>query len=173
MLSTMDIAVGLFAYIGALSLTAIASTLLAIFVAFRARAVPGSTLLATFLLGVGLWSVAPLLPAIMGPAAAPVTATLIALSPLPAAGFLHLAFAFALCGAVRPVAIAGYATAAFAALVGLILGVVTVVPWHGFPGMLVPSVVGWCALGSAALLSVAGHLRLGQTWREQGGGHRR
>ncbi|KQN82481.1 histidine kinase [Sphingomonas sp. Leaf67] len=169
----MDIAVGLFAYIGALSLTAIASALLALFVVLRARAVPGSSLLAVFLLGVGLWSVAQMLPALMGPAATPVTATLIALSPLPAAGFLHLAFAFALCGVVRQVAIAGYATAAFAALVGLVFGVGAVVPWHGFPGMFVPSVVGWCVLGLAALLSVAGHVRLAQTWREQDGAHRR
>ncbi|KQN71332.1 sensor histidine kinase [Sphingomonas sp. Leaf62] len=169
----MDIAVGLFAYIGALSLTAIASALLALFVVLRARAVPGSSLLAVFLLGVGLWSVAQMLPALMGPAATPVTATLIALSPLPAAGFLHLAFAFALCGVVRQVAIAGYATAAFAALVGLVFGVGAVVPWHCFPGMFVPSVVGWCVLGLAALLSVAGHVRLAQTWREQDGAHRR
>lgn len=173
MLSTMDIAVGLFAYIGALSLTAIASVSLALFVALRARAVPGSSLLAAFLLGVGLWSVAQTLPVLLGPAATPVTATLIALSPLPAAGFLHLAFAFALCGVVRQVAIAGYATAAFATLVGLIFGVGAVVPWHGFPGMFVPSVIGWCVLGLAALLSIAGHLRLAQTWREQDGAHRR
>ncbi|WP_307001192.1 histidine kinase N-terminal 7TM domain-containing protein [Sphingomonas sp. SORGH_AS_0879] len=169
----MDIAVGLFAYIGALSLTAIASVSLALFVALRARAVPGSSLLAAFLLGVGLWSVAQTLPVLLGPAATPVTATLIALSPLPAAGFLHLAFAFALCGVVRQVAIAGYATAAFATLVGLIFGVGAVVPWHGFPGMFVPSVIGWCVLGLAALLSIAGHLRLAQTWREQDGAHRR
>ncbi len=173
MLSTMDIAVGLFAYIGALSLTAIASALLAVFVTLRARAVPGSTLLAVFLMGVALWSIAQVLPAILGPAAGPVTTTLIALSPLPAAGFVHLAFAFALCGALRPVAIAAYATAAFTTLIGLIFGVGTVVPWRGFPGMFVPSTIGWCVLGVAALLSIAGHLRLAQTWREQDGQHRR
>ncbi|MDQ1156408.1 signal transduction histidine kinase [Sphingomonas sp. SORGH_AS 950] len=173
MLSTMDIAVGLFAYIGALSLTAIASILLALFVVLRARAVPGSTLLAVFLLGVALWSVAQVLPAILGPAARPVTTTLIALSPLPAAGFIHLAFAFALCGALRPVAIAAYATAALMTLIGLIFGVGKVVPWHDFPGMFVPSTIGWCALAVAAILSIAGHLRLAQTWREQDGQHRR
>ncbi len=173
MLSTMDIAVGLFAYIGALSLTAIASGLLAVFVALRVRAVPGSTLLAVFLMGVALWSIAQVLPAILGPAAGPVTTMLIALSPLPAAGFVHLAFAFALCGALRPVAIAAYATAAFTTLIGLIFGVGTVVPWRGFPGMFVPSTIGWCVLGVAALLSIAGHLRLAQTWREQDGQHRR
>ncbi len=173
MLSTMDIAVGLFAYIGALSLTAIASALLAVFVTLRVRAVPGSTLLAVFLMGVALWSVAQVLPAILGPAAGPVTTMLIALSPLPAAGFVHLAFAFALCGALRPVAIAAYATAAFTTLIGLIFGVGTVVPWRGFPGMFVPSTIGWCVLGVAALLSIAGHLRLAQTWREQDGQHRR
>jgi hypothetical protein len=59
----MDIAVGLFAYICALSLTAIVSGLLAVFVALRARAVPGSTLLAVFLLGVALWSIAQVRPA--------------------------------------------------------------------------------------------------------------
>ncbi len=173
MLSTMDIAVGLSAYIGALSLTAIASALLALFVALRARAVPGPTLLAVFLLGVALWSVAQVLPAIFGPAAGPVTTTLIALSPLPAAGFVHLAFAFALCGALRPVAIAAYATAAFTTLIGLIFGVGAVVPWRGFPGMFVPSTIGWCVLAVAAILSIAGHLRLAQTWREQDGQHRR
>lgn len=173
MLSTMDIAVGLFAYIGALSLTAIVSGLLAVFVALRARAVPGSTLLAVFLLGVALWSIAQVLPAILGPVAGPVTITLIALSPLPAAGFVHLAFAFALCGALRPVAIAAYATAAFTTLVGLIFGVGAVVPWRGFPGMFMPSTIGWCVLGVAALLSIGGHLRLAQTWREQDGQHRR
>ncbi|MET4898727.1 ATP-binding protein [Sphingomonadaceae bacterium jetA1] len=169
----MDIAVGLFAYIGALSLTAIASVLLALFVVLRARAVPGSTLLAVFLLGVALWSVAQVLPAILGPAARPVTTTLIALSPLPAAGFIHLAFAFALCAALRPVAIAAYATAAFMTLIGLIFGVGKVVPWHDFPGMFVPSTIGWCVLAVAAILSIAGHLRLAQTWREQDGQHRR
>lgn len=173
MLSTMDIAVGLFAYIGALSLTAIASVLLALFVALRVRAVPGSTLLAVFLLGVALWSIAQVLPAILGPVAGPVTTMLIALSPLPAAGFVHLAFAFALCGALRPVAVAAYATAGFTTLIGLIFGVGAVVPWHGFPGMFVPSVVGWCVLGVAALLSILGHLRLAQTWREQDGQRRR
>lgn len=173
MLSTMDIAVGLFAYIGALALTAIASASLALFVAVRVRVVPGSTLLAVFLLGVALWSIAQVLPAIFGPEAGPVTTTLIALSPLPAAGFVHLAFAFALCGALRPVAIAAYATAAFTTLIGLIFGVGAVVPWHGFPGMFVPSMIGWCVLGVAAMLSIAGHLRLAQTWREQEGQHRR
>jgi signal transduction histidine kinase len=173
MLSTMDIAVGLFAYIGALSLTAIASALLALFVAVRVRVVPGSTLLAVFLLGVALWSIAQLLPAIFGPAAGPLTTTLIALSPLPSAGFVHLAFAFALCGALRPVAIAAYATAAFTTLIGLIFGVGAVVPWRGFPGMFVPSTIGWCVLAVAAILSIAGHLRLAQTWREQDGQHRR
>lgn len=173
MLSTMDIAVGLFAYIGALSLTAIASVLLALFVALRVRAVPGSTMLAVFLLGVALWSIAQVLPAILGPVAGPVTTMLIALPPLPAAGFVHLAFAFALCGALRPVAVAAYATAGFTTLIGLIFGVGAVVPWHGFPGMFVPSVVGWCVLGVAALLSILGHLRLAQTWREQDGWHRR
>jgi signal transduction histidine kinase len=173
MLSTMDIAVGLFAYIGALSLTAIASALLALFVAVRVRVVPGSTLLAVFLLGVALWSIAQVLPAVLGPAAAPVTTTLIALSPLPAAGFVHLAFAFALCGALRPVAIAAYATAAFTTLIGLIFGVGAVVPWREFSGMFVPSTIGWCVLAVAAMLSIGGHLRLAQTWREQDGQHRR
>lgn len=150
-----------------------ASALLAVFVALRARALPGSTLLAAFLGGVALWSVAQALPAVLGPAAAPVTTTLIALSPLPAAAFVHLVFAFALCGSLRPVAIASYATAAFAALVGLVFGVGEVLPWRSFPGAFVPSTVGWGLLGLAALLSVAGHLRLARTWREQAGQHRR
>lgn len=173
MLSTMHIAVGLFAYIGALSLTAIASGLLAVFVAVRARALPGSALLAVFLSGVALWSVAQALPAILGPAAGSVTTTLVALSPLPAAAFVHLVFAFALCGALRPVAIAAYAMAAFASLVALIFGAGEVVPWRGFPGMFVPSVVGWGVLALAALLSIIGHLRLARTWREQDGQHKR
>jgi len=173
MLSTMDTAIGLFAYIGALSLTALASALLAVFVALRARALPGSTLLAVFLGGVALWSIAQALPAIFGLGASPVTTTLIALSPLPAAAFVHLVFAFALCGALRPVAIASYATAAFAALVGLVFGVGEVVPWRGFPGMFIPSAVGWGVLALAALLSVAGHLRLARAWREQAGQHQR
>lgn len=173
MLSTMDTAFGLFAYLGALSLTAIASALLALFVVLRARALPGSALLALFLAGVALWSIAQALPAMLGPAAAAVTTGLIALSPLPAAAFVHLAFAFARCGALRPVAIASYATAGFAALVGLLFGVGDVVPWRGFSGIFVPSAVGWAVLALAALLSVAGHLRLARTWREQDGQHRR
>ncbi len=173
MVSTMDTAVGLFAFIGALSLTALASALLAMFVALRAKALPGSTLLAIFLGGVALWSVAQALPAILGPDASPVTTMLIALSPLPAAAFIHLVFAFALCGALRPVAIASYAIAAFAALVGLVFGVGEVVPWRSFPGMFIPSPVGWGVLMVAALLSIAGHLRLARTWREQLGQHQR
>jgi signal transduction histidine kinase len=173
MLSTMDTAVGLFSYIGALSLTALASALLALFVALRARVLPGSALLAVFLGGVALWSIAQALPAILGPAAAPVTTTLIALSPLPAAAFVHLVFAFAQCGVLRSVAIASYATAAFAALVGMVFGVGEVLPWRGFPGMFIPSAVGWGVLALAAALSIVGHVRLAIIWRERDGQHQR
>ncbi|PTQ62259.1 signal transduction histidine kinase [Sphingomonas aurantiaca] len=173
MVSTMDTAIGIVAYVGALGLTAVASLMLALFVVTRARALPGSALLALFLVGVASWSIAQAIPAIVGPAATPFTATLIALSPLPAAAFVHLVFAFALCGTLRPVAIASYAIAGFATLVGLIFGVGAVVPWHGFPGMFVPSIVGWGVLGLAGLLSVIGHLRLAQTWVQQQGQHRR
>ncbi|MEG8023477.1 histidine kinase N-terminal 7TM domain-containing protein [Sphingomonas aurantiaca] len=169
----MDTAIGIVAYVGALGLTAVASLMLALFVVTRARALPGSALLALFLVGVASWSIAQAIPAIVGPAATPFTATLIALSPLPAAAFVHLVFAFALCGTLRPVAIASYAIAGFATLVGLIFGVGAVVPWHGFPGMFVPSIVGWGVLGLAGLLSVIGHLRLAQTWVQQQGQHRR
>jgi signal transduction histidine kinase len=169
----MDTAIGVLAYIGALSLTALASGLLALFVVLRARGLPGSTLLAIFLGGVAVWSVSQAVPAIFGPAATPFTATLIALSPLPAAAFVHLVFAFALCGTLRPVAVASYATAAFATLVGLIFGVGSVVPWRGFPGMFVPSMVGWGVLGLAAALSIVGHLRLAKIWVERDGQHRR
>jgi signal transduction histidine kinase len=169
----MDTAIGIVAYVGALGLTAVASLMLALFVATRARALPGSALLALFLVGVASWSIAQAIPAIIGPAATPITATLIALSPLPAAAFVNLVFAFALCGMLRPVAIASYATAGFATLVGLIFGAGTVVPWHGFRGMFVPSIVGWGVLGLAGLLSVIGHLRLAQTWVQQQGLHRR
>lgn len=173
MVSTMDIAIGVEAYVGALGLTALASLLLGLFVATRARGLPGGTLLAVFLLGVAAWSVSQAVPALVGPAATPFSATLIALSPLPAAAFVHLVFAFALCGALRQVAVAGYAVAAFATLTGLVFGVGAVVPWHGFPGFFVPSAVGWGVLGTAGLLSVVGHLRLAQTWREQQGQHQR
>ncbi len=173
MVSTMDTAIGIIAYVGALGLTAVASLMLALFVATRARALPGSALLALFLVGVASWSIAQAIPAIVGPAATPFTATLIALSPLPAAAFVHLVFAFALCGTLRPVAIASYAISGFATIVGLIFGVGKVVPWHGFPGMFVPSIVGWGVLSLAGLLSVIGHLRLAQTWVQQQGQHRR
>ncbi|PTQ12208.1 two-component sensor histidine kinase [Sphingomonas oleivorans] len=169
----MDIATGVEAYVGALALTALASLLLGAFVATRARALPGGVLLAMFLAGVAAWSAAQAVPALIGPAAAPFTTILIALSPLPAAAFVHLVFAFALCGALRPVALVSYAVATFATLIGLIFGVGEVVPWHGFPGMFVPSPAGWSVLGVAAALSVAGHLRLAQTWREQQGLHKR
>jgi signal transduction histidine kinase len=182
MLSTMDTAtidvaamemgIGPIAYIGALALTAIASLLLAAFVLLRARALPGALLLALFLAGVALWSLAQTAPALFGPQAAPLTTLLIALSPLPAAAFVHLVFAFSLCGAVRPVAVASYAVAGLAALVGLIFGVGDVAPWHGFAGFFVPSAVGWGVLGLAAILSIAGHLRLIRTWRQQSGRHR-
>lgn len=81
MVSTMDTAIGIIAYVGALDLTAVASLMLALFVATRARALPGSALLALFLVGVASWSIAQAIPAIVGPAATPFTATLIALSP--------------------------------------------------------------------------------------------
>ena len=80
MVSTMDTAIGIIAYVGALGLTAVASLMLALFVVTRARALPGSALLALFLVGVASWSIAQAIPAIVGPAATPFTATLIALN---------------------------------------------------------------------------------------------
>jgi hypothetical protein len=68
MVSTMDTAFGILAYVGALGLTAVASLMLALFVATRARALPGSALLALFLVGVASWSIAQAIPAIIGPA---------------------------------------------------------------------------------------------------------
>lgn len=157
------------AYIGALTLTALVSVLLAGFVGLRARDVPGAGLLAGFLSGVALWSMAQAAPAILGPPAQGFAVAVIALSPLPAAAFVHLVFAFALCGALRPVAVASYALAAFAALVGLIFGVGQIVAWGGFPGVFVPSPVGWGVLGVTGALSIAGHLRLLRAWRHSSG----
>ena len=172
MLSTMDIALGVMAYVGALALTAIASLLLAAFVAVRARALAGAGTLAAFMVGVALWSLAMAAPAMLGVRAAPFSLTIIALSPLAAAAFVHLVFAFALCGALRPVAWASYGTAMVAALAGLALGVGRIAAWHGFAGAFVPSGVGWGVLGVTASLSIAGHLRLLQTWLQQTGAHR-
>ncbi|HWU04546.1 MAG TPA: histidine kinase N-terminal 7TM domain-containing protein, partial [Novosphingobium sp.] len=168
----MDTAFGIMAYIGALGLTTLASILLAGFVATKARALPGAWTLVAFLCGVALWSLAMAAPAMLGARAAPFTLTLIALSPLPAAAFVHLVFAFALCGAVRPVAWASYGVASVSAVAGLALGVGKIAPWHGFAGAFVPSLAGWGVLAVAAGLSVAGHLRLLQTWRQQSGLHR-
>lgn len=172
MLSTMDTALGIMAYIGALGLTALASFLLAAFVAAKARGLPGAWTLVVFLCGVALWSLAMAAPAMLGAKAASFTLTVIALSPLPAAAFVHLVFAFALCGALRPVAWVSYGVACVAALAGLVLGVGRIMPWHGFAGAFAPSLVGWGVLTVAAALSLAGHLRLLQTWRQQSGLHR-
>lgn len=172
MLSTMDTALGIMAYIGALGLTALASFLLAGFVAARARGLPGAWTLVAFLCGVALWSLAMASPAMLGAKAAPFTLAVISLSPLPAAAFVHLVFAFALCGALRPVAWGSYGVALVAVAAGLTLGVGRIVPWHGFAGAFMPSPVGWGVLGITAALSVAGHLRLLQTWRQQSGLHR-
>ncbi|MBF5091456.1 two-component sensor histidine kinase [Novosphingobium sp. NBM11] len=160
------------AYIGALGLTALASSLLAGFVAAKARGLPGAWTLVVFLCGVALWSLAMAAPAMLGVKAASFTLTVIALSPLPSAAFVHLVFAFALCGALRPVAWASYCVAVVASLAGILLGVGRIMPWHGFAGAFVPSLVGWGVLAVAAALSVAGHLRLFQTWRQQSGLHR-
>ena len=160
------------AYIGALGLTALASFLLAGFVAAKARGLPGAWTLVVFLCGVALWSLAMAAPAMLGAKAASFTLTVIALSPSPAAAFVHLVFAFALCGALRPVAWVSYGVACVAALAGLVLGVGRIMPWHGFAGAFAPSLVGWGVLAVAAALSVAGHLRLLQTWRQQSGLHR-
>lgn len=172
MVSTMDTALGTLAYIGALSLTATASLLLALFVALRARTLPGAMLLILFLAGVALWSLGQAAPAIFGPASRPFTTSVIALSPLPAAAFIHLVFTYALSPVERPVAVGSYAIAAFATVAGLIFGVGEVVAWRAFPGFFVPSVVGWGVLGLAGLLSLAGHLRLLQAWAEQQGQQR-
>ncbi|WP_298200407.1 sensor histidine kinase [Novosphingobium sp.] len=172
MLSTMDTALGIMAYLGALGLTALASLLLAGFVAARARSLPGAWTLVVFLCGVALWSMAMAAPATIGPGAAPFTLTVVALSPLPAAAFVHLVFAFALCGALRPVAWASYSTACLAVLAGLVWGVGRIAPWHGFAGAYVPSPAGWAVLTVTAVLSLGGHLRLFQTWRQQSGVHR-
>ncbi|MDR6707796.1 signal transduction histidine kinase [Novosphingobium sp. 1748] len=168
----MDTALGIMAYIGALGLTALASFLLAGFVAARARGLPGAWTLAVFLCGVALWSLAMAAPAMLGVGAAPFTLLVIALSPLPAAAFVHLVFTFALCGALRPVAWASYGVAGAAVVAGLTLGVGRIAPWHGFAGAFVPSLTGWGVLGVTAALSVVGHLRLFQTWRQQSGLHR-
>ncbi|QDK34780.1 two-component sensor histidine kinase [Sphingomonas sp. IC081] len=167
MVLTMDTALGILAYVGALALTALASLLLAVFVALRARMLPGGRLLVVFLCGVALWSIAQAAPALLGPASGTFSTVCVALSPLPAAAFVHLVFAYARCASERPVAIAAYAAALFAATVGLVFGVGAVVPWRGFPGFFVPSPCGWGVLGAAGLLSLAGHLRLLRTWLGQ------
>jgi len=172
MLSTMDTVLGIMAYLGALGLTALASVLLAAFVAAKARGLPGAWTLVAFLCGVALWSLAMAAPAMWGARAAPFTLAVISLSPLPAAAFVHLVFAFALCGALRSVAWASYGVALIATMAGLVLGVGRIAPWHGFAGAFVPSPVGWGVLGITAALSLAGHLRLAQTWRQQSGLHR-
>jgi len=59
-----------------------------------------------------------------------------------------------------------------AVVAGLTLGVGRIAPWHGFAGAFVPSLTGWGVLGVTAALSVVGHLRLFQTWRQQSGLHR-
>ena len=66
----MDTAIGIVAYVGALALTSVASLFLAIFVALRARALPGALLLVAFLSGVALWSAAQATPALFGAASA-------------------------------------------------------------------------------------------------------
>lgn len=170
---TLDTAAGVLAYVAALGVTAAASMALAIFIALRARHLSGGLLLALFLVGVAVWSTAQAMPAVFGSRAEVLVTTLIALSPLPAAAFVHLVFAYALCGMLRPVAVASYAVGAFATLVGLTFGVGAVVPWRGFAGMFVPSTVGWGVLGVAGALSVAGHLRLARTWRTQTGAQAR
>jgi len=86
---------------------------------------------------------------------------------------VHLVFTFSLSAATGRVALAAYAAAAFATLVGLLFGVGRVVPWLDFPGMFVPSPVGWGVLGLTGVLSLVGHARLALTWREQSGAHRR
>lgn len=169
MVSTLDTADGVAAYVAALAITAAASLLLSGFIALRARQLPGGTLLAVFLAGVAVWSLAQALPAVRGPEAGPIVAALIALSPLPAAAFVHLVFGYAQCGMLRPVAWASYGVSGAATAFGLVMGVGAVVPWHGFPGMFVPSPSGWGVLGVAATLSIAGHLRLAQVWRTQHG----
>ena len=168
----MDTAIGIVAYVGALALTSVASLFLAIFVALRARALPGALLLVAFLSGVALWSAAQATPALFGAASASFTTVIIALSPLPAAAFLHLVFTYALSPSVRPVAVASYALAGFAALVGLVFGVGAVISWHGFPGFFVPSPVGWSVLGLAGALSLGGHLRLFRLMTAQAGAPR-
>ncbi|MEJ2459969.1 MAG: histidine kinase dimerization/phospho-acceptor domain-containing protein [Novosphingobium sp.] len=150
----MDTALGILAYLGAL------------------RALPGAWLLVMFMGGVALWSIAQAVPAVFGPASAPFTTTLIALSPLPAAAFVHLVFAYALSSVQRSVAVASYAVAAFASVVGLAFGVGDVLPWRDFPGFFVPSAVGWGVLGLTAALSLAGHVRLMRMWIEQQGQQR-
>ncbi|MBZ9648468.1 two-component sensor histidine kinase [Sphingobium sp. 3R8] len=156
----MDTAFGIIAYVGALALTAVGSLLLAIFVALRARALPGAMLLVAFLSGVALWSAAQAAPALLGTGAAPFTTAIIAISPLSAAAFVHLVFGYALSPSARQVAVASYALAGFAGLVGLVFGVGEVILWRSFPGFFVPSIVGWGVLGLAGALSLAGHLRL-------------
>lgn len=169
----MDTSAGVQAYVAALGVTAAASLLLGAFVMARARALPGGVLLASFLAGVAAWSIGQALPALLGPAAAPVTGTLMALSPLPGAAFVHLVFTFSLSPATGRVASGAYVVATFAALVGLLFGVGRVVPWLDFPGMFVPSPVGWGVLGLTAMLSLMGHGRLALAWREQSGARRR
>lgn len=172
MLSTMDTALAIPAFLGALFLTALASLFLALFVLLRTRSVPGAGLLIAFLIGVALWCLAQAAPALLGTAAGPLTTRLIALAPLAAATFVHLVFAYARSGHVRTVALASYALALIATLAGLIFGVGGVVPWRDFPGFFVPSVMGWAVFGVAGGLSVLGHARLYRLWIGQQGGGR-
>lgn len=165
----MDTAFAILAYMGALTLTAVVSLLVAAFVSAKARGLPGAWALVAFLAGVAVWSLAMAAPALTGARAGPLTLTVIALSPLPAAAFVHLVFAFTRSGRQRQVAGFAYGVAGVSAVVGLALGVGQIVPWQGFAGAFVPSLVGWGVLAVTAALSLAGHGRLFQTWRQQRG----
>ncbi|MBI1207584.1 MAG: two-component sensor histidine kinase [Azospirillum sp.] len=149
----------------ALALTVAGGLFLGLLIWRKARPVAGARPLIGFVTGTAAGVFGLALISWVGPAAMPVSAVLIAASPLVAAAFLHFAVAFGAGTGRNRGVLGGYGFAAVATLAAWGLGIGEVRPWMSFADFFRPGTGGWLAVGATAVLAAAGHGILALAWR--------
>jgi signal transduction histidine kinase len=146
---------------------------LAVLLLARAGAVPGMRYLVGFLIGVGAWIASCELPNWFGADAIPAAESLVALSPLTSAVFLHFVLVF--CHAPRSPAVlaAVYAVAGATTLCALLVHPGEFEPWLGVDYFFMPNSVGWAVGAVWAGLAIAGHGVMLLSWLQLTGQARR
>lgn len=155
----------------ALTLAFIESLGLAVLL-WRVKGVPGLRLLVAFLCGVAVWVLSCELTTWFGPKAAPFAASLVGLSAVTSAVFLH--FVLVLCkvpNTTRLLRVLYALTGSLAAL-AVFIPAGRYEPWLGFESFFMPNAMGWVIGLLWAGLAAAGHAVMAWHWWHRRGAPR-